>query len=79
MPTERIPAVGTDGQAHVVICKRPRFPAISRNSQQMDMATYHLENGEALSPTGAPHAYRTTDGRLELTLVAAPPPDQGRR
>ena len=71
MPTERLPAIGQDGNAYIVVRKTPNFAAISRTSSRFDMATYRLDTGEALSPTGEPNTFRTTDGTLVLKLVAA--------
>jgi hypothetical protein len=68
MPTERLSAIGEDGITYVVVCKRPRFPVISRTSSKFDMASYQLEDGRELSPTGALGTFRTVDGTLVLRL-----------
>ena len=70
MPTERLTALGHDGNAYVVVRKTPGFPAISRRDSQYDMASYQLSTGEDLAPTGEPQTFRTVDGRIVLTLIA---------
>jgi hypothetical protein len=69
MPTERLPALGHDGNAYVVVKKTPSFPAISRRDSQYDMARYQLSTGEELAPTGEPQTFRTADGKIALTLI----------
>ena len=69
MPTERLPALGHDGNAYVVVRKTPGFPAISRRDSQYDMARYQLSTGEGLAPTGEPQTFRTDDGKIVLTLI----------
>ena len=69
MPTERLPALGHDGNAYVVVRKTPGFPAISRRDSQYDMARYQLGTGEELAPTGEPQTCRTADGKIVLTLI----------
>jgi hypothetical protein len=69
MPMERLPALGNDGKTYTVLRKTPRFPAISRQSAHMNMATFQLDTGDILAPTGEPDTFRTLDGRLVLTLV----------
>jgi hypothetical protein len=36
----------------------------------MNMATFQLDTGEILAPTGAPGTFRTLDGSIVLTLAA---------
>jgi hypothetical protein len=67
MPTERLPAIGNDGAAYIVVKKTPAF-APMRNPAAV-MATYQLSTGEALTPTTKPHTFRLLEGRLEVTLV----------
>ena len=62
MPTERLPALGHNGNAYVVVRKTPGFPAISRRDSQYDMARYQLNTGEELPPTDEPQTLRTADG-----------------
>jgi hypothetical protein len=69
MPTERLPALGQDGRTYVVVRKTPHFPAISRSSTRFDMATWRLDSGEPLSPTGEHKTFRTADGQVVVTLV----------
>ena len=69
MPIERLPALGHDGNAYVVVRKTPSFPAISRRDSQYDMARYQLSTGEDLAPTGEPQTFRTADGKIVLTLI----------
>ena len=71
MPTERLPALGHDGNAYVVVRKTPSFQAISRRDSQYDMARYRLDSGEALAPTGEPYTFRTDNGKIVLTLIRA--------
>jgi hypothetical protein len=54
-----------------VLRKTPRFPAISRQSAHMNMATFQLDTGDILAPTGELNTFRTLDGRLVLTLVSS--------
>jgi hypothetical protein len=70
MPMERLPALGHDGQAYTVVRKTPYFPAISRRSTHMDMASFQLDTGDILVPTGEPGTFRTLDSSIVLTLVA---------
>jgi hypothetical protein len=70
MPMERLPALDHDGKAYTVVRKIPYFPANSRTSAHMNMATFQLDTGEILAPTGAPGTFRTLDGSIVLTLVA---------
>jgi hypothetical protein len=70
MPLERLPALSHDGKTYTVDCKTPYFPAISRRSTQMDMATFQLDTGDILVPTGEQNTFRTLDGRIVLTLVS---------
>lgn len=69
MPTERLPALGHDGNAYIVVRKTPGFPAISRRDSQYDMARYQLSTGEDLAPTGEPQTFRTANGKIVLTLI----------
>jgi len=69
MPAERLSAIDQHGITHRVIRRTPYFPAISRNSSRFDMATYRLDTGEDLSPTGEPDTFRTADGTLVVTLA----------
>ena len=69
MPTERLPALGHDGNAYVVVRKTPSFQAISRRDSQYDMARYQLSTGEDLAPTGTPRTFRTADSKIVLTLI----------
>jgi hypothetical protein len=71
MPTERLSAIAQDGSTRVVLRKTPYFPGISRSSSRFDMATYRLESGEGLSPTGERNTFRTDDGSIVVTLTPA--------
>ena len=68
MPTERLPAIGNDGAAYIVVKKTPAFAPGPRNPAAV-MATYQLSTGEALTPTAKPHTFRLMEGVLEVTLV----------
>jgi len=70
MPTERLHAIGQDGRTYVVLRKTPSFPTASRNLSRLDMATWRLDSGEALSPTGEHATFRTPDGLIVVTLVS---------
>jgi hypothetical protein len=68
MPTERLPAIGNDGGAYIVVKKSPAFAPGRRNPAAV-MVTYQLSTGEALTPTAKPHTFRLMEGVLEVTLV----------
>lgn len=68
MPTERIPAIGEDGNAYIVLRRTPYFPARA-GQQQKSMPTYTLIDGRELTPTGRHLTLRTLEGDLVLTLV----------
>jgi hypothetical protein len=69
MAIERLPAVGSDGDAHIIIKRTASFPAAGRQ-QWGGMASYRLLNGDELTPTSTPKTFRTLDGDLEVRLVA---------
>jgi hypothetical protein len=71
MLMERLQAFGHDGKTYTVLRKTPYFPAISRRSAPMDLATFQLDTGDILASTGEPDTFRTLDGQLVLTLVSS--------
>jgi hypothetical protein len=68
MPTDRIPAIGEDGTAYVVLRRTPNFPERA-GQQQESMPTYKLPDGRELTPTGRQNTLRTLEGDLVLTLL----------